>query len=101
MDLSRFPLSDEMRLALYNNNLSYAEEIMLISSQELSKKLGIDLSICQKFHEMVALAILPRPIEYSNNDILQTGLQSLDELGGIPKGQLFEIFGEAGGKFHD
>ena len=101
MDLQGFPMSDQMRLALLNNNLSFVEEIVLISPQELSKKLGIKLDYCLEFLKMARLAIIPRPIENSSQETLLTGLQSLDDLGGISKGQLFEVFGEAGGDLSD
>lgn len=96
MDVFKLEMSQQMSVALARNNLCYVEEILLITPEALSKKLGIDLRICREFLDKIRLEILPRPIENSNSEILLTGLQGLDELGGIAKGQLFEVFGEAG-----
>lgn len=98
MDLCRFSMSDQMRLALRKCNLSFVEEIVLMTPEALSKKLGISLIVCQEFHENVRKAILPPKLEISNSQTegMITGLQGLDDLGGIASGQLFEVFGEAG-----
>lgn len=96
MNLMQFQMSDQMRSALANSNLTYVEEILLLTPEVLSKKLGIDLRYCQAFIQESRIAILPRPLEKSDLETLVTGLQELDKLGGIAKGQLFEVFGEAG-----
>jgi hypothetical protein len=85
-----------MRLALAKCNLSYVEEIVLMAPEEFAKKIGIDYSVCQEFHEQLRMAILPRPLENIYSKSIATGLPELDDLGGIAVGQLFEVFGEAG-----
>ena len=96
MDLRYFNMSDQMRLALAKCNLSYVEEIVLMAPEALSKKVGIDFAVCREFHEKLRMAILPAPLEKSIPETVRTGLQELDDLGGIAVGQLFEVFGEAG-----
>ena len=100
MNLNKFTFSDQMHSALERNNINYVEEAVLLSPKELSRRLGIDSSICREFIDLISSAILPQPLLVPGEMFtLKTGLQQLDALGGIPAGQLFEVFGEAGGDY--
>ena len=82
-------------------NLFYVQEIVLLSSEDLSKKSGLDLQTChlllQKCYELLTPKISTGLESLKKQEFLSTGDPEIDELlnGGLLTAHVTEVYGES------
>jgi hypothetical protein len=100
-------LPPHVQKLLLLNGIEYAEDLVVLSLEQLQTKTRLPLHLCAEVLDWAydQLVPLPRTLwemsDYgtNGNNVLQTGQRELDEMlgGGLWTGTLTELYGESGG----